>query len=373
MRPLRILKIAWFSFSSLLAGLVALVGIVVYGAHYLSDPTRGEFLRNLVFEERAFEGTVDLVVEGEPMTITRTINCVPFLSGVELKIRQSWKASLESFGKRLQSGDAVIVVAPPLCGVAELSYSEDSRPLPLHTDYIPLIRWIDVPDRPTRIEDYIARGYFDRSNQRVRYEGMSARAVPYQSAAREFEELDWFSASQSEALAPRESAIAFGYVVWPIAESEWSKIEDIASEIRAIDQISVLPPMVARQLLAHFSPQIHYDWIDRGQGLVPGPGPISYGGSLRMKRDLAEIMPLTFNDGTFESSKQERGYLILYPIAWNQPKDNDASEIEFQIDGQTISIEFAKLTRVTTIYVPQSRAVYQLVPLLKHIPIGAAE
>jgi hypothetical protein len=140
MRPLRILKIAWISFSSLLAGLVALVGIVVYGMYYLEDPSRGEFFRNLVFEERAYEVTVDLVVEGEPLTITRTVNCVPYLSSVQLDIRRSWKASLESFGKRLKSGDAVIVVAPPLCGVAELSFGEDTRPIPINVEYIPLIR-----------------------------------------------------------------------------------------------------------------------------------------------------------------------------------------------------------------------------------------
>ena len=317
--------------------------------------------------------TVDLVVEGEPLTITRTVNCVPYLSSVQLDIRRSWKASLESFGKRLKSGDAVIVVAPPLCGVAELSFGEDTRPIPINVEYIPLIRWVDNPDRPTVIEDYVSRGYFYASNQRVRYEGMSAQAVPYESAATELEELDWFSAGRNNAFRPRESIAANGYVVWPISEGEWSKIDEIAAEIRGLDQISVLSPEIARQLAAHFSPQIHYDWIDRGQGLVPGPGPISYGGSLRMKRDLAEIMPLTFNDGTFESSKQERGYLILYPIAWNRPKDNDASEIEFQIDGQTFSIQSTKLTRVTTIYVPKSRAVYQLVPLSKHIPIGAAD
>ena len=358
--------VAW-----LVGGLVVLVGVLAFGISYLEDPSRGEFFRNLVFDERAFEVTVDLVVEGEPVTITRTVNCVPYFRTGEFNFGQSWKASLESFGKRLKSGDAVIVVAPPLCGIAELPSGEDSRPIAIYDEYMPLIRWVDDPDQPTVIEDYISRGYHAAPNQRVGYKGMSARAVPYDSAATEPEDLDWFSAGRSNALNPRESVTANGYVVWPIPEGEWSKIDEIVDEIRALDQISVLSPEIVRHLAAQFSPQIHYDWIDRGQGLVPGPGPMGYGGSLRMKRDLAQIMPLTLNDGTFESNRDERGYLILYPIADNQPEDKDASEIQLEMDGQTFSIQATKLPRVKTIYVPKSRTVYQLVPLSKHIPIGA--
>jgi len=371
MRPFRILKIAWISFSSLLAGLVAVVGMVAYGMYYLEDPTKGEFLRNLVFDERAYEVTVDLVVEGEPLTITRTINCVPFLSGVELKIRQSWKASLESFGERLASGSAVIVAAPPLCGVAEISFGENSKSLPIPDEYRPLIRWVDNPDHPTVIEDYIARGYFELPNARLRYQGMSARAVPYQSSAMEFEELDWFSAGRSSALNQSASEGAYGYVAWPIFEHEWSTDEAISHEIRSIDRTSEISLPLARRLMEQFSPQIHYDWIGRGQGLVPGPGPTGYGSSWRMKRDLTQIMPLFIRNGAFEPNEQERGYLVLYPIASNPSEGNNPLELMFRINGQTISVGFAGFTGATTIYVPETKTIYQLVPLWKHVPSTA--
>ena len=371
MRPLRILKIAWVSFWSVCVGLVALIGILLYGAHYLSDPTRGEFLRNLVFDERAFEVTVDLVVEGEPLTITRTVNCVPYLSGVELKISESWKPSLESFGERLNSGGVVLVVAPPLCGVAELSFRENSKPLPIPDEYMPLIRWVDDPDRPTVIEDYIAREYFVRPNARVRYQGMSARAVPYQSSAMELERLDWFSAGRSNAFRPRDSEGAYGYVVWPIFEHEWSTDEAINDEIRSIDRTSEISLPLARRLMEKFSPQIHYDWIDRGQGLVPGPGPIDYRSSLRMKRDLSQIMPLFFRDGAFEPNEEERGYLVLYPMASNPPRGDGPLKMKLRINGQTVSVEFAGFTGATTIYVPETKTIYQLVPLWKHVPSTA--
>ena len=81
MRIVQILKILWISVATIIAAPIVLLGIIAFVGNYLSDPTRGEFLRNLVFEERAYEVTVDLVAEGEPLTITRTINCLPYLDG----------------------------------------------------------------------------------------------------------------------------------------------------------------------------------------------------------------------------------------------------------------------------------------------------
>ena len=363
MRPLRIFKIAWFSFSSLLAGLVALVGIVVYGAYYLEDPTKGEFLRNLVFDERAYEVTVELVVEGEPLTITRTVNCVPYLSSVQLDIRRSWKASLESFGRRLKSGDAVIVVAPPLCGAAELSYGEDSRPIPINDEFLPLIRWIDDPDHPTVIEDYITETYFERPDARIRYRGMTARAVPYESSAMDFQGLD----GANRPFRTSDSKAAYGYAAWPISESVWSTDEDIAGEIRTIEKISELPLELSRQLIGKFSSQLFSDTVNRGQGLVTALRATNTR-KLRRRRELDQVVPLSLNGDAFELDERKRGSLVLYPKASNPPEGNDPSVIRLRINGKTMSVKFTGIPGVATIYVPESKIIYQLAALSTNVP-----
>jgi hypothetical protein len=363
MRPSRILKIAWLSFSSLLAGLVVLVGVIVYGIYYLEDPSRGEFFRNLVFDERAFEVTVDLMVEGEPVTITRTVNCVPYLSSVQLDIRRSWKASLESFGKRLKSGDAVIVVAPILCGVAELSFGEDSRPITINDEYVPLIRWIDDPDHPTVIEDYITESYFERPDARIRYRGMTARAVPYKSSAMDFQGLD----GANPPFRTRDSKAAYGYATWPIPESVWSTDEDIAEEIRAIEQISELPLELSRQLIGMLSPNIFSDTINRGQGLVTALRATNTR-KLGRRRELDQVVPLSLNDDAFELDERKRGSLVFYPTASNPPEGNDPSVIRLRINGKTMSVKFTGIPGVATIYVPESKVMYQLVVLSTNVP-----
>lgn len=363
MRPFRILKIAWISFSSLLAGLVVLVGVIIYGMYYLEDPTKGEFFRNLVFDERAFEVTVDLVVEGEPVTITRTVNCVPYLSSVQLDIRQSWKASLESFGKRLKSGDAVIVLAPPLCGVADLSFGEDSRPIPINDDFLPLIRWIDDPDRPTVIEDYIAEGYFERPDAQIRYRGVTARAVPYKSSAMDFQGMD----GANPPFRTRDSKAAYGYVAWPISESVWSTDEDIAEEIRAIEQTSELPLELSRQLIERLSPNFLSDTINRGQGLVSALRATD-ARKLRRRRELDQVVPLSLSNDVFELDERNRGYLTLYPVTSNPPEGNDPKIMRLRINGQTMSVKFGGLPGATIIYVPETKTIYPLVSLWTNVP-----
>jgi hypothetical protein len=364
MRPFRIFKIAWFSFSSLLAGLVALVGIVVYGMYYLEDPTKGEFLRNLVFDERAYEVTVDLVADGEPLTITRTINCVPYFRTGEFRFGQSWKPTLESFGKRLKSDHAVIVATPSLCHVAELSFWEKSRAIPINDDYIPFFRWVDSTDRPTLVEDYIGRDYFKQPGARIQYRNMSVRAVPYQSSAMDFEGLD----GVSRPFRKRDSGAAYGYVAWPITEKEWSADQVIAEEVQSIEAISELPLELTRRLNGKFPPNIDYGTVNGGYGLVPGPRATGRGDYRRVRRDPNDVVPLFFYDDAFELDERNRGYLILYPIASNSPDGNDPLVMRLRINEQTMAIEFAGFSGVTTIYVPETKTIYQLQALWKGVP-----
>ena len=354
--------VAW-----LVAGLVALVGVIAFGIYYLEDPSRGEFFRNLVFDERAFEVTVDLVVEDEPVTITRTVNCVPYLSSVQLDIRRSWKASLESFGKRLKSGDAVIVVTPPLCGVAELSCGEDSCRIPINDEFLPLIRWVDDPDHPSVIEDYITEGYFERPDARIRYQGMSARAVPYKSSAMDFQGMD----GANPPFRTRDSKAAYGYVAWPISEIVWSTDESIAEEIRAIERISELPLELSRQLIGKFSSQIFSDTINRGQGLVRALRATN-SRELQRRRDLDQIVPLFLDGDAFELHKRKRGYLTFYTATSKPPEGNDPAVIRLRINGKTMSVRFTGIPGVATIYLAESKTIYktiyQLAVLSTNVP-----
>lgn len=361
MRFVRLLRIAWFSISSLLAGLVILAGIGIYGMYYLGDPTKGQFLRNLVYDERAYEVTVELVVEGEPVTITRTVNCVPYFRTSEFRFGQSWKPTLESFGKQLKSGHAVIVAAPSLCHVAELSIWEKPRAIPVNEDYVPFLRWVDDPEYPTVIESYVGRDYFKQPGARIQFRDMSVRAVPYQSSAMDFEGLD----GVSRPFRKNDRGNAYGYAAWPITEKEWSADQMIAEEVQSIEAISELPLELTRRLKGTFPTTIEYG---TGYGLVPGPSATGRGNHRRARRNPNDVVPLFFFDDAFELDERNRGYLILYPTAPSSSHGNDHLVMRIRIDEHIVPIEFARFGTVKTIYVPTTKTIYQLIPLWKGVP-----
>jgi len=323
---------------------------------FLDEGGRPGFIRNLFLDERAFEVTIDLTVEGDQLKITRKINCIPYLRWEGLPSGQSWRPAFRQFGERLKSGGAVIGVTPLLCGHAYLEQDEPSKDLAIPEGHIPYFRWVDNADSPGLIEAYISKDYFSRLNPRVRYHGMTARALPYDASFPANDPFDWSLKNGLSWDNQDHLDIFVGFYAWPIAEEEqWSKDANVADYLRSLDQAQVLPEAISSKL-GRFSAQIDGSWFASGMGVQPGP---NLSGSYRrrdVKYRLGDFLPLLKTGDGHEIKSQERDYLVFYPFDNSKSEDKYKPTTTFFIGDRAL---FLQAHETPAVYDPTTKTVYR--------------
>jgi hypothetical protein len=97
--------------------------------------------------------TVELKVGGQPVTIDRTVQCIPDFEGeLSNPFKIVYRADRAMLTERLPDGSGVMVIPPNYC-------FRDFRPLPNQTfpPFIPAVAWVDNVGKPGRIDLYLSR------------------------------------------------------------------------------------------------------------------------------------------------------------------------------------------------------------------------
>jgi hypothetical protein len=306
------------------------------------------------FETRAFEVTVDLTAEGQRMQITRTIECEPWRRREAGLIPYTqWRAKTESFGQRLPSGAAVMIVTPSFCRSAYRKEGSSSDELPVSKGHIPYIGWADNADNPTVVEAYISPEYFKQPYARVIYHGMSARIVP--SSSIEPGKKDGFEWFRGPAVGQRPNAYAV--FAQSIPMEKWKSIPDVAQYVRTVDKVMLLPSELAFKYGGQFSLIYGQDRVRNGLGLPSGPSP-DWTYDKGHNQDTTRILPILRRDDHFIIDPSKRGFLTYYRLGELPGAPSRRIMIDLQIGDDRISLPVGN-SLIHAVYDPNSRTIFR--------------
>lgn len=307
------------------------------------------------FETRAFEVTVDLTAEGRRMQIIRTIECEPRRrrhGGI--KPYTQWRATTKSFGERLPSGAAVMMVTPSFCRSAYRKPGMKGDELPVSPGHIPYIGWADNADNPSVIETYISPDYFKRPDARVRYQGMTARLVSGDAASRKKDEFGWFG--------PEKESVAYenGFALYARAYPKrlWEKDSEVAKHVGRLNKPALLPRELRIKVaqIEKYSVLIGKDRFLWGLGLSGGPSPdvaSDSGGKL----EVEDLLPLLKIKDGFEIRPNEQGYLAFYKFRSSTHSSKNKIVANFLTRSESIPLLVANSAQ-HAVFDPYSQTIY---------------
>ncbi len=272
-----------------------------------------EIQKNLL-EWRAYEMTADMVVDGSPVRLQRTVDC-------EVEVRRfgfgithpsaRWEEKRKSVGMALPSGAAIMLQTPSICRRGWKSG------FPVPADHMPLVMWLDDAKNPQTMEMYYSSEALRQPNARIQFRQFKVRegtSLP----ARSSDGFDAFGAAKAGKGVP-----GHGYIVRTIAEADWSEQEAVRQHLQTITQ----PTDVRRFLLMHWRSTM---WefrraIDDSASvtslyLYPTPRDSSRKRSLaeynsrkrKMINAWSNSQPLVKHAGVYELQSDKRGYVICY-------------------------------------------------------------
>ncbi|MCG8547594.1 MAG: hypothetical protein MJE12_25635 [Alphaproteobacteria bacterium] len=306
--------------------------------------------------QRAFEVTVDLTVEGQRMQITRRILCEGEVRrDIGMRSRIQYRSTTRSFGERLPSGGAVMVVTPHFC-TANRKEGSTSDLLKVSKGHIPYIGWTDNAERPNIIETYVSPGYFERSNGRVRYHGMTARIIDADLAkAGAVDAFDWFGGRIT-------SGIRYGFNAVKIPAGELRALDGVSASLKDVKSLSRLSDKLNLKIGASFPIVYGASRLNRGLGLVGTPRPDRANGSSRLSAERAHTLntfyPLFKINGGFGIRPGEQGYFVFYRSSIGV-KDGTPSTMTFEIGDDSVVLPATGRTPMA-VYDPNTRTVYSV-------------
>lgn len=309
------------------------------------------------FETRAFEITVDLTAEGQRMQITRTIECEPWRrrhAGV--RPYTQWRPATKSFGERLPSGAAVMMVTPSFCRSAYRKPGMKGDELPVSPGHIPYIGWADNADNPTVVETYISPEYFERPDARVRYHGMTARLVPAGTVRSKADDtFSWFADGYT-------GQIRFGYYALVVSKKKWERFFSLPKKSESGNVPIRLQRSFALEFFKAFNEPRPFD-RSLGEGLLIGPSPDRQSDELSINPDrlelLSEIRPLFKSDRGFEIRHGELGYLVSYSSNMPTRYGEVPSEFSFAVEGERVLLP-ATGSGPIAVYDPRNGTIFKI-------------
>lgn len=206
-----------------------------------SDGGAGWALTRSLFHDgpRYFELTASLEVEGEPLEITRVIECRPyFRHQIPNYFQKRWYPVNEAMTHRLPDGSGVIVVAPALCNDSVYPQPEDApswRAFPaLPDDFVPLIFWTPDANNPELLEGYLSFESLERADARVRFKSIVLRNDPTLKPSKSQYEFGVLANTTNDDLfsgdRPKKSVDYIGFYLTSVGKDQWQK----ASELRTL-------------------------------------------------------------------------------------------------------------------------------------------
>lgn len=208
------------------------------------DNSEGSWLLRFLFHPgpRYFELTADLMIDGEPVTVTRTIECAPyFYNPFDSPLQPYWHPAREAMTERLASGKGVIVVVPKgYCSQYQEPQPTDAPPWgafpQLPGDYIPVIGLVDNADNPTELRLYVSGTKLRSPSSDVQLLGVRIRNssdLEPEASPREFGL--WENLTQAGYLKNKYNRETFyAFYARVISRDEWESIPVLRQGLTAI-------------------------------------------------------------------------------------------------------------------------------------------
>jgi hypothetical protein len=263
--------------------------------------------------------SIELTVNGAPMTLDRVIWCQRWLGQKDLQyadtsiaLNYNWYPNLKSFGQVLPDGSGVFVIAPDVCREFAPP-GESSGPWVPATGYLPLIGWTPDARKLDTFDLYVDGNALHRSDARVQARRVTIERAPRgapQSAPDAFARIGW----QAPSTKPEYAAV-YGIAV---TSDEWQHHPLLAPRLNNVEQPSftlsdlplTFPPYPAPPLSWLFAPRLTVLINRNGGGVAAGPVHGRSGDDLP-----ATVFPLRLKEGEWVAMPDEVGIIVFYPIS----------------------------------------------------------
>lgn len=276
-----------------------------------------------------YELSVDLTVEGVPLTVKRVMECKPYSLFYSVSsdtyINHFWYAAREAMTHRLPSGAGIIVVAPRNCG------RQGFIPK-LPADYIPLIAWVDNADDPSEIEAYFAPEALERPNARVRFHALSVRVAQDFEPQQSRNEFGlWQNGAYTFNRYLGSNANWFAIFAGASEEEEWRAVPSLGDKLSRITTSQVIEGDLRRAALREVRAGFDIAPLMDGEEGI----------QLETRReldDLSGVVPFRRKGQVLAPSFSDRGTLIFYKSAdFFESGYIEQGNVPFEISGRTFN------------------------------------
>lgn len=247
-----------------------------------------------------YEFGVDLSYDGQPLTISRVVECVP--PNVGRRTFPAMGRSQEAIAEQLADGSGLIVVIPSLC---------DPETWPLSPEYVPLILWTEEIENPQLLEAYLSEALLRSGNARITLHKAFARqssSVNFVGASRDFVLFAYSSLGDVFRDYHTKGKRYVGLTARTIARDEWMKEPRLVSALSAVETPGPIPRGISDTLNQKFP--YGYDWFT----LNPNPKNNMPRRRPTRQEALDKQTPLRWIDSAFESDMTHPGIALVYPV-----------------------------------------------------------
>lgn len=371
MKVIKWLFISVFGLAVLVvAALIAFFVIVDRSANGVgSDGGAGWALTRSLFHDgpRYFELTASLEVEGEPLEITRVIECRPyFRHQIPNYFQKRWYPVNEAMTHRLPDGSGVIVVIPALCNESVYPQPEDApswRAFPaLPDDFVPLIFWTPDADNPELLEGYFSFESLERANARVRFKSIVLRNDPSLKPTKSPDEFGfWVNGTKDDLFSgdrPKRSVDYIGFYQTSISEDQWRRVPELRAILEARKESGFL-----EQITQFWGRTDLHQYAIRGAVTVRRRSEHSEDFSTAIGRKywtLDNLLGFNEGDGVFRPVDGEKGVISYAPRKINNNNIGFAplDGLRFSVGGEEFTLGEKFLVR--EYYNVKTRKIYQI-------------
>lgn len=316
------------------------------------DGNPGSWLLRSLFHDgpRYFELTAELEVEGEPVKITRVVECQPYFYHYDTwYFRKQWYMTNSAMTHRLRDGSGVIVVIPEVCERLARPQPANAPPwsaiADLPADFVPLIAWTADADNPDALEVYHSFEALERADARVHFKSIVLRNDSSLQPSDSPDEFGlWINAdiqSQFKGGQPDHRLNYIGYYLVPIEEKKWREIPELKATLSDMTSSEFLSKDVKSIVNLHFRTSTDYDMHAIGSGLTIRTLS-EYRDKKGKKGDfkynvLDEMLGFQRTEAGYVSKPEFKGLITYYPLVKNENDINSESKKAlFFVDGGAV-------------------------------------
>lgn len=321
-------------------GLVLLVAAI----ETLDPYPDSALLRTIFLDKYAYEVSIHLNAEGEDVTISRKIRCVPQHTLRDLRPGQDWLKTLGAAGTTLPSGHGVMAMLPHFrCGPTLENEQALKR---LTQNYLPLIGWVEDPKTFDTFEVFYDPKYFERNYAKVKYNGMNIREISYYKFVDDKDKYGFFGNTSPGRLVPgrgiqkdKEIKKTYAFYIVEIPRGIWSEYSDLESHLGVVINISEVSNE-KYWVDGKYEHKILTDLRSRSIKWYASIGGRYLSTSSYFKYNL-DYVPFIFENGVYVEERNNIGMLEFRVI----DRKNLINDLYFYINDQMVTVSPIKRTK----------------------------